>query len=518
MQSDPASSAEELVSRLRQQELVARFGNFALREDDLQKILNEACLIAADGMSTRFAKVLEWRPAEGDLLVRAGIGWRPGTVGHARLGADLASPAGYAFKTGQPVICNDLAAEDRFRTPALLAEHGVQRAINVLVGDGDDGFGVLEVDSAKPGGFGTHDTAFLQALANTLAGAVIKERRQAAVRYNEAFVRGVLDASPDCVEVLDPEGGMLFMNAYARTLMEIGDFAVVQGKHWADLWPAPEAAKVHGAMAEARAGRIARFEAFCPTVRGAPRWWDAIVAPIADADGRPIRLVSISRDVTERAEAATAQGALLREKDMLMQEVHHRVKNSLQLVQGLLGLQARAVDGTAAAGHLNESAARVRTIAALHDRLYRTNAGLLVEVAVYLEGLVAELRSSLASVQAGRDIQLEAEAATWGASEVTTLGLVMTELVTNALKYGAGVVRVAFRQSPDGRGTLTVEDEGPGLPADFDPAAGRGLGMRLVTGLLGGHGGGLEVDRTACHTRFVARLPPARTELVSGKS
>ena len=93
----------------------------------------------------------------------------------------------------------------------------------------------------------------------------------------------------------------------------------------------------------------------------------------------------------------------------------------------------------------------------------------------------------------------------------------LTELVTNALKYGKGNVTVTFRQPPGGQAVLVVEDEGPGLPADFDPARSRGLGMRLVTGLLSGHGGSLQVDRDSAHTRFVARLPRAPARPAAGR-
>ena len=138
-------------------------------------------------------------------------------------------------------------------------------------------------------------------------------------------------------------------------------------------------------------------------------------------------------------------------------------------------------------------------------------------VVPYLEGLATDLRNSLAPTPASRDIRLEADPATWAAADLTTLGLVLTELVTNALKYGKGNVTVAFRQPPGGQAVLVVEDEGPGMPADFDPARSRGLGMRLVTGLLSGHGGNLQVDRNSAHTRFVARLPRAPARPAAGR-
>jgi two-component sensor histidine kinase len=185
-------SAAEVSLRLRQQELVASFGCFALETGDLQAILDEACRLAAEGLEVRFAKVLECLPEEAGFLVRAGVGWKPGVVGHARLGGDLQSPAGYAFRTGKPVITKDLSSEARFRTPRLLAEHGIHSAINVLIKN-TEAFGVLEVDSGNRGEFSEADLAFIQALANTLAVAIRAQKRDDAkaqiLREKETLLR-----------------------------------------------------------------------------------------------------------------------------------------------------------------------------------------------------------------------------------------------------------------------------------------------------------------------------------------
>ena len=105
------------------------------------------------GLSIRFCKVLEYLPDQNRLLVRAGVGWNEGVVGHATIGADLESPAGYALHTGKPIISNRLSTEQRFRTPSLLREHCVERAANViLLGEGRP-YGVLEADSEVSGAF-----------------------------------------------------------------------------------------------------------------------------------------------------------------------------------------------------------------------------------------------------------------------------------------------------------------------------------------------------------------------------
>jgi len=162
---------EELAYRLRQQELVSEFGLFALRSRTMADVYQEATRIGASGMNVDLCKLLRYIPEEKMLLLVAGVGWKDGVVGHARLGADLESPAGYAFQSGQPLVSNHLSEESRFRTPPLLRDHGVTRAINVPVRDGGRPFGVLEVDSPDTARFTMADTAFLQGIANIISVA-----------------------------------------------------------------------------------------------------------------------------------------------------------------------------------------------------------------------------------------------------------------------------------------------------------------------------------------------------------
>ena len=148
--------------------------------------------MTALGMGVRFCKVLEYLPHENQFLVRAGVGWHEGVVGHARLGAELSSPAGYALHTGKPVISNHLQDEDRFKTPELLLEHGVRRALNVILLGDSHPFGVLEVDSEAPGAFTEHDIDFLQAVANLVGLALDRRRAEEALRQiNETLEQRV---------------------------------------------------------------------------------------------------------------------------------------------------------------------------------------------------------------------------------------------------------------------------------------------------------------------------------------
>lgn len=385
-------SAAELQSRLQQQGLVAAFSCFALETDDFQAILDEASRVAAEGLQVRLAKVLQFLPGEESFLVRAGVGWNPGVVGHARIGADHESPAGYAFVSGEPVLSNDLAVESRFRTPRVLLEHGVRSAINVLVTDGGR-FGVLEVDSTHRSEFSTSDIAFLQALANTLSAALRAQEREDA-----------------------------------------------------------KTAMLH-----------------------------------------------------EKEALLRENQRLLAEKDLLAREIHHRVSNSLQLVHGALSLQLRALDDGCARTSLEDAAARVLAIAAVHRRLYRGASPVAADGKHYLQGLLDDLRLLLPS-SGERRLALETEALTLSADDLSHLGLIVVELVTNALKHGRGDVTIAVKPEAEAI-VISVSDQGHGFPANFDPATSLGLGLKIVTSMAGGDPtSAVFVDRSVPFSRIVARM------------
>jgi two-component sensor histidine kinase len=174
--SDPTLRA--LHQRIRQQEILAELGVGALQGPGFDQLLADTARLTAEGLRTEFCKVLEYIPAENRFLIRAGVGWEPGIVGVAKIDADLASPAGFALKTGRPVISNHLEIEERFKTPEILVRHGVHRAMNVILqGDGRP-FGVLEVDSRSGDAFVEYDLAFLQGAANILGMAIERERHE----------------------------------------------------------------------------------------------------------------------------------------------------------------------------------------------------------------------------------------------------------------------------------------------------------------------------------------------------
>lgn len=190
---DAVGAGSMLGYRLEQQAALSNFGMEALKSSTVADLLDHAAKTAALGMRASLSKILEYRKAQNDLLIRAGVGWRDGVVGEVTFGADLESPAGYAFHTGSPVISNHLEGEDQFRTPKLMIEHGVKRAINVLITYGGGHWGVLEVDSSSAGEFEAADLAFLQGLANFIGVAldrqVAEDRLSQALDYQKIMVQ-----------------------------------------------------------------------------------------------------------------------------------------------------------------------------------------------------------------------------------------------------------------------------------------------------------------------------------------
>ncbi|GJE12859.1 MULTISPECIES: sensor histidine kinase [Methylobacterium] len=390
----------DLDYRLRQQVILSEFGVEALRGTDVDHLLQRAAELCAEGMNAEFCKALEYRRGADTLLVRAGVGWGPDVIGKARVGADLASPAGFALKTGRPVISNHLADETRFRTPQLMADHGIRRAINVLIQNRDGAFGVLEVDDTREGVFAEADIAFMQGFANLLGGAIERQRTESLLR------------------------------------------------------------------------------------------------------------------------------AALARQDLLAREMSHRVKNSLAIVASLLALQARAAEAEPAVqAALTDARSRVEAIAGVHDQLWRQGdkdgdkdggedgqgvPGEL-DLAPFLEKLVANLASGVP----GQRLACTACPQRISADRAIPIGLLVNELVTNALKYAyppgthpeGGEIRVRAERQHD---TLVVEvaDDGIGLPAGFEIGrASKSLGMRVVGSLMRQLGGSLTIPDRGKGTCFRLAVP-----------
>jgi PAS domain S-box-containing protein len=253
---------------------------------------------------------------------------------------------------------------------------------------------------------------------------------------------------------------------------------------------------------------------------GGTRWIASRGSNVRAPDGSK-RIIGALFDITERkaAEAALAKAlqdkeALLAQKEMLLREINHRVKNSLQSVSAMLRLQASHSRDTLLGQQLLQADQRVLIIARVHEQFYQAEAADRVEVAQYLHDLCGSLEKAASRVDGSVSIVVEADRSEMATDQALALALLVNELVTNALKYAfegksAGTVTVMFRVEPDGRRRLCVADDGNGLPEGFAPEQSSGLGMKLVQGFVRSLDGELIIDSSQSGSRFTVLMPPA---------
>jgi two-component sensor histidine kinase len=255
-------------------------------------------------------------------------------------------------------------------------------------------------------------------------------------------------------------------------------------------------------------------------------FWAHIESTVAqDADGIPVsRFVMSNINERKLAEEALRESdkllrASLEEKDVLLKEVHHRVKNNLAAIMGLIDLQGQEIVDETARASLVKLSNRIRSMSLVHEQLYQSDNFARIDLQFYLDSLTAHLHSSY---QGSRNIQVSVAAAgvKMGLDSAVPCGLLITELVTNAFKYafpagqpcsGAVGCEIAVSAAWDGAAyTLTVADNGVGLPAGLDWKNTKTLGLLLVK-MLSQHQlrGKIEVDCTGGTTfrlRFVPRI------------
>jgi two-component system, sensor histidine kinase PdtaS len=190
------------------------------------------------------------------------------------------------------------------------------------------------------------------------------------------------------------------------------------------------------------------------------------------------------------------QDEVIRQQDLLSKESDHRLLNGLQMIVSLLSLQSRASANAEAATQLAIAAGRVATIERVHRRLHCFDGVPAVAFKQYLEDLCRDFSAMLSSDDgAERAIMVEGVEVNLPTTTGIPLGFIVNELITNAAKYGEGRITVRLEANP-GRGyALSVANDGPGLPEGFDPAACKGLGMRLIRSLVAGIGGELRIGR-----------------------
>jgi two-component sensor histidine kinase len=245
-------------------------------------------------------------------------------------------------------------------------------------------------------------------------------------------------------------------------------------------------------------------------------------APLRNAAGEVTTAVIVMDDISERKQAEERVKASLHEKEVLLKEIHHRVKNNLQVISSLVSLQAGGSRDETIRQVLNEVSYRVRSMALVHEKLYQSSDLAHIDFADYLRSLLSFIWRAHGSGASGVRLKLELEPVALPVDTAVPCGLIVNELAGNALKHAftgrkQGEVTVSLRKRAEGGIRLGVADNGNGLPAGLDWREAKSLGLKLVQMLAGQLDAAVEVEsrQGTCFEIIMSSASPASVGPVS---
>ncbi len=231
----------------------------------------------------------------------------------------------------------------------------------------------------------------------------------------------VLAQSIDCVKLLGTDGSVQWMNVNGLCAMEISDFESVRDTEWALLWPREARGQIADGLAKARAGEAARFDAYCPTASGSPKWWNVTISPVSDGDGRAAGFLAISRDVTE---IQLAREAI----EVVAAELRHRLKNTYTMIGSLLIGFARGTPGCES--FARDMQARLISLSAAQSLFSAHDAP--CELSALITALVSPFATPGCQMDIARIPQIDV-----AQPQADAIALVLGEMAVNSAKYGA---------------------------------------------------------------------------------
>jgi PAS domain S-box-containing protein len=244
-------------------------------------------------------------------------------------------------------------------------------------------------------------------------------------------------------------------------------------------------------------------------------------APLRDAEGNPSGRVFVMQNVADRLASEKQIERSLAEKEILLREIHHRVKNNLQIISSMLNLQSERTDDAATREVFQESEVRIRAMALVHEQLYRSGDLAHVDLAKYLDTLAQQVIRYFGHGEYRVEVKVDESIRVVGVDHAIPIGLIVNELIANAVQHGfstrsKGLVRVELTSTREGR-KLTIMDDGDGLPEAVDIEASDSLGLKLVLALAEQLGGRFEMTNDK-GTRCVLHLPPGGAMAALGEA
>jgi two-component system CheB/CheR fusion protein len=323
----------------------------------------------------------------------------------------------------------------------------------------------------------------------TLIDITDRKQEEAALRESEERFRSITESLQEAVWYADLSGKFIFLSPimahiYGRPLSDM--------KANPDFW-------VEASHPENQASVLASKEALLRDDHAELEYRiilpDSTVRWIADRKlllrnehGEPCQIAGIVSDITERKQAEEKIQASLLEKETMLKEIHHRVKNNLQVISSLLNIQSSHLQDEKAKEALQESIERVGTMASIHTQLYESEDLTRIDFGSFIGELIGNIRQVYGRAESPVGIKVDADEISLGIETSIPCGLILNELVSNALKHAfpegrKGELHIRMR-SEDKRMTLTVQDNGIGFPESIDLTKLKSLGMDLVNILV----------------------------------
>jgi PAS domain S-box-containing protein len=312
-----------------------------------------------------------------------------------------------------------------------------------------------------------------------------RKKAERALEEANTRIRGLIQAIPDIVYFKDASLRNIVVNKAFEDAFGLSE-AAIAGKTDEEILP-PDLAAACRRSDELvlTSGKPFRFEETMTDRNGRDVVFETIKSVYRDGAGRALGLVGVSRDVTERRRMEAALKFALEEKEVLLKEVHHRVKNNMQVISSLLNLQARYLQDPEAIEVFADSQRRVRSMALIHEKLYQSDNLARIDFGNYIRQLTASLVASQMKRPGQVEVRTEIEDIEFDLKTSIPLGLIINELVSNSLKHAfpddrTGAITIALRRTNDGF-LLTLRDTGVGIPGETEIHHSKSMGFQLVS-------------------------------------
>ena len=329
---------------------------------------------------------------------------------------------------------------------------------------------------------------------------MLHERKRAAeaLRESEEKYRTLFDNAGEAIFVVQ-DGKLVFSNPMSTRMVGYPSEELRNRPFTEFLHPDDRNMVVERHLKRLRGEELPAVYSFRILSRDGNTLWVDIRAVLINWEGQAATLNFVS-DITERKRGEEAVQVSLREKETLLREIHHRVKNNMQVISSLFNLQAGHIKDEAARTMLKEGQLRVRSMALIHEKLYQARDLSKIEFASYLQSLSANLFQFF-RVDPGRvRVETDLEQVHLDINTAVPCGLLVNELISNALKHAfpggrKGTVRVRLRREKDGSMKLRVADDGVGFPEALDFRRSESFGLQIVDLLVGQLEATIELDR-----------------------